>query len=146
MTTLNAAAASAAVEAGVATATDVTGFGLLGHLRKLLEASGAAARVDASAVPLLPGVLELARAGVVAGGTRRNHAWLNATTGWGELTEPEQLVLADAQTSGGLLLATEDPDGLERALAARDVASARIGELVDGEAGRIEVAGRAAAA
>jgi selenide,water dikinase len=142
MTTLNAAAASAALEAGVATATDVTGFGLLGHLRKLLEASGAAARVDAAAVPLLPGVLELARAGVVAGGTRRNHAWLQATTGWGALTEPEQLVLADAQTSGGLLLVTDDADGLERGLSAAGVASARIGELVAGEPGRIEVAGR----
>jgi selenide,water dikinase len=146
MTTLNAAAASAAVGAGVATATDVTGFGLLGHLRKLLEASGVAARVDAEAVPLLPGVLDLARAGVVAGGTRRNHAWLRATTGWGDLTEPEQLILADAQTSGGLLLATDDADGLERGLSAARVPSARIGELVAGEPGRIEVAGRVAGA
>jgi len=144
MTTLNDAAASAALEAGVDTATDVTGFGLLGHLRKLLEASGVAARVDASAVPLLPGVLELARSGVVAGGTRRNHAWLNATTGWGGLTEPEQLLLADAQTSGGLLLATEDPDGLARALREREVGHARIGELVGGEPGRVDVVGRVA--
>jgi selenide,water dikinase len=142
MTTLNAAAASAALEAGVGTATDVTGFGLLGHLRKLLEASGVAARVDASAVPVLPGVLGLARAGVVAGGTRRNHAWLNATTAWGELTEPEQLVLADAQTSGGLLLATEDTGALGGALSERGVAWARIGELVQGPPGRIDVVGR----
>ena len=85
MTTLNAAAAAAAVAAGAGAATDVTGFGLLGHLRKLLEASGIAAGIEASAVPLLPGVLELARAGVVAGGSRRNHAWLQRTTGWGGL-------------------------------------------------------------
>jgi selenide,water dikinase len=144
MTTLNAAAASASVEAGVLTATDVTGFGLLGHLRRLLEASGLSAWVDAASVPLLPGVLELARSGVVAGGTRRNHAWLHPTTGWGELTEPEQLVLADAQTSGGLLLATDDAEGLERGLSAARVPSARIGRLVAGEPGRIEVAGRVA--
>ena len=106
MTTLNAAAAGAMVEAGVAAATDVTGFGLLGHLRKMLEASGASARVDATAVPMLPGALDLAQRGVVSGGTGRNHAWLNPTTEWGALTQPEQLVLADAQTSGGLLIAT----------------------------------------
>ncbi len=101
MTTLNAAAAGAMVEAGAAAATDVTGFGLLGHLRKMLEASGVAARVDATLVPMLPGALDLAQRGVVSGGTGRNHAWLNATTDWGTLTQPEQLVLADAQTSGG---------------------------------------------
>ncbi|MFN8234408.1 MAG: hypothetical protein U0V56_13405 [Actinomycetota bacterium] len=98
--------------------------------------------MDASTVPLLPGVLELARSGNVAGGTRRNHAWLNATTGWGGLTEPEQLLLADAQTSGGLLLATEDPGGLARALRERGVRHAAIGELVEGEPGRVDVVGR----
>ena len=73
------------------------------------EASGCAATLDAAAVPLLPGVLELAQRDVVAGGTKRNHAWLGPTTGWGATTLPEQLVLADAQTSGGLLLASHDP-------------------------------------
>src|SRR5919197_5337922 len=129
MTALNAAAASAMVEAGVDAATDVTGFGLLGHLRKLLEASDVAARVDASAVPTLPGVLDLARSGVVAGGTQRNHAWLNATTNWGALTTPEQLVLADAQTSGGLLIATRHDDALATALDGAGVPFARVGEV-----------------
>jgi selenide,water dikinase len=142
MTTLNAAAASAAVAAGARTATDVTGFGLLGHLRTLLEASGLAARVDASAVPLLEGVLDLARAGVVAGGTRRNHAWLNPTTDWGELTEPEQLVLADAQTSGGLLIAVDEPGSLLDELRGRGVPVAEVGALTEGEPGRIRVSGR----
>ncbi len=146
MTTLNAAAASAAVAAGAGAATDVTGFGLLGHLRKLLEASGIAAGIEASAVPLLPGVLELARAGVVAGGSRRNHAWLQRTTGWGGLTEPEQLVLADAQTSGGLLIAATDADALAAALRERGVAFAEVGELREGEPGRIDVSGRVAGA
>ena len=142
MTTLNAAAAGAMVEAGAGAATDVTGFGLLGHLRKLLEASGVAARIEATLVPTLPGVLDLARAGVVSGGTNRNHAWLSATTDWGALTHPEQLVLADAQTSGGLLIATRHADALEVALDARGVAYAEIGEVVAGRPGAIAVIGR----
>ena len=142
MTTLNAAASRAAVAAGVRAGTDVTGFGLLGHLRKVLEASGCAATVDASAVPVLDGVLALARRAVVAGGTKRNHAWLNATTDWGDCTLPEQLVLADAQTSGGLVLATDAPDALRTALAAEGVPAHAIGTIVEGAPGAIAVAGR----
>ncbi len=142
MTTLNAAAAVAMGEAGAAAATDVTGFGLLGHLRRMLEASGASARIDADAVPLLPGVLDLARRDVVPGGTKRNHAWVTPVTDWGGLTFPEQLVLADAQTSGGLLIATRHPDALRTALDERGVAHATVGEVVDGEPGRIAVDGR----
>jgi selenide,water dikinase len=130
------------VQAGAAAATDVTGFGLLGHLRKLLEASGVAARVDATLVPTLPGVLDLARAGVVSGGTNRNHAWLGSTTDWGALTQPEQLVLADAQTSGGLLIATRHADALRTALDARGVICSEIGEIVAGASGTIAVDGR----
>lgn len=140
MTTLNDAASRAAVGAGVTAGTDVTGFGLLGHLRKLLEASGCAATVDASAVPLLAGALDLAQRDVVAGGTKRNHAWLQATTFWGMCTPPEQLVLADAQTSGGLLLATDDPDELTSA----DVDAWVIGATTDGTPGTIEITGRLA--
>jgi selenide,water dikinase len=142
MTTLNAAAAGAMVGAGAAAGTDVTGFGLLGHLRKMLEASGAAARVDASLVPMLPGALDLAQRGVVSGGTGRNHAWLNPTTDWGALTQPEQLVLADAQTSGGLLIATRHPEALRVALDAGGVAHAEIGEVVAGPTGHIQVDGQ----
>jgi selenide, water dikinase len=139
MASLNAAASEAMTEVAASAATDVTGFGLLGHLRKMLEASGVAARVDAGAVPLLPGVLDLARRDVVAGGTKRNLAWLNATTDWGDLTEPERLVLADAQTSGGMLIATREPDALAAALDARGVDHAEVGSITEGPAGRIHV-------
>jgi selenide,water dikinase len=145
MTTLNAAASRTAVDGGVRAGTDVTGFGLLGHLHTMLQASGCAARLDAAAVPLLPGVLELAQRDVVAGGTKRNHAWLGPTTGWGSTTLPEQLVLADAQTSGGLLLASDGPDALVDALRAGAIDAWHIGAVVDGPPGRIDVSGRLAA-
>jgi selenide,water dikinase len=87
-------------------------------------------------------VLELARADVVPGGTKRNHAWLGATTDWGSLTTPEQHVLADAQTSGGLLLASTDLDRLLDALHEEGVAGATIGEVVEGTPGRIVLRGR----
>jgi selenide,water dikinase len=142
MTTPNAVAAEAMLEAGVEAATDVTGFGLLGHLHRMLAASGLAARVDASAVRLLPGTMDLARADVVPGGTRRNLAYVRPHVDWGELTEPEQIVLTDAQTSGGLLIATADPGALERALAGRGVPAMRIGRTETGPAGRIALEGR----
>ncbi|HEX6132046.1 MAG TPA: selenide, water dikinase SelD [Actinomycetota bacterium] len=144
MTALNADAASAAVDAGVRATTDVTGFGLLGHLRRMLEVSGCAGELDAAAVPLLPGVLDLARRDVVAGGTKRNLAWVAPLVDWGELTTPERQVLADAQTSGGLLLATDRPGVLRANLRGAGVAFAEIGAVVDGEAGRIAVRGRVA--
>lgn len=107
MTTLNAGARDAARELGgaVHAATDVTGFGLLGHLREMLVASGATADVDAGAVPVIDGVPELLAAGMVAGGTRRNLAFVDPEVDWGGLGEDGRLLLADAQTSGGLLLA-----------------------------------------
>jgi selenide,water dikinase len=142
MTTLNAAAAAAMLEAGVDAATDVTGFGLLGHLHGMLVASGVGATIDASAVPLLPGVLALARRKIVPSGTRRNLEHLSADVRWGDLTEPERLVLADAQTSGGLLIASRDAEALERALVARGVPAARVGTTTAGEPGRIAVTGR----
>ena len=142
MTTLNAPASEAMLEARAEAATDVTGFGLLGHLHEMLLASGVAAQVDAGAVPLLSGSLDLARAGVVPSGSRRNHEFLRSGTDWGELTEPEQLVLADAQTSGGLLVAATDGDALVSALLARGIAPARIGRTVSGEPGEIRLDGR----
>jgi selenide,water dikinase len=142
MIELNAGAASAMRAAGVAAATDVTGFGLLGHLRRMLEASACGARIEAGAVPLLPGVLELAKRDVVAGGTKRNHAWLNETTDWGDLPFPERVVLADAQTSGGLLIATDAPDRLREELRAVGVAGAAIGRVTEDDPARITVAGR----
>ena len=109
MTTLNAGPRDAALALGdaVHAATDVTGFGLLGHLREMLAASGVGARVDPSAVPVIDGVRALLADGMVAGGTQRNHAFVSEHVDWGGLPIAEQLLLADAQTSGGLLLAVE---------------------------------------
>jgi selenide, water dikinase len=144
MTQLNAAAAEAMVEVGVQAATDVTGFGLLGHLHGMLEASGVGAELDASAIPLLPGTLELAERQIVPGGTHKNLAYLQPYVDWAELSRPEQLVLADAQTSGGLLMAVseERAESLRKALADRGVRGAEIGRTVAGPAGRISVRGR----
>jgi selenide,water dikinase len=142
MTTLNEEASVAMTAAGAEAATDVTGFGLLGHLHRMLLASGVAARVDASAVPLLAGVLDLARADVVPGGTKRNHAYVAPHTDWGALTAPEQLVFADAQTSGGLLIAATDAHRLAWELASRAVPFAEVGAVEEGPPGRIRVVGR----
>jgi selenide,water dikinase len=142
MATLNAAAAEAMVEAEVDAATDVTGYGLLGHLNELLAASGVAAQVDAGAIRVLDGVLTLAERGVIAGGTRRNRAFVDPVVDWGGLSEAERFILADAQTSGGLLIATRTPARLAAALNHRRVAHADIGAVVAGDPGRITVRGR----
>lgn len=108
MCTLNRAASEAAKAAGIEAATDVTGFGLLGHLYKMMRASGTTAVIDAAAVPYLEGTREALRDGYVSGGTRRNLDWVRphlATT----VGEDELLLLADAQTSGGLLVIGEVP-------------------------------------
>lgn len=109
MTTLNADAAAAAVSAGITCATDVTGFGLLGHLHKLARASGVSALLDAAAVPYLDGARGAIRDGYVSGGTRRNLDWVREPTDLSAIDETEALLLADAQTSGGLLVAGEVP-------------------------------------
>jgi selenide,water dikinase len=145
MTELNRAASEAMVAARVDAATDVTGFGLLGHLRGMLSASGCSAEVDAGTIELLPGVLALAGRGVVPGGTVRNHEFLGRYVGWGDLPRDEQLVLADAQTSGGMLIATQDPARLHDAAAERNVPLQPIGRVVEGPPGRISVTGRLAA-
>jgi selenide,water dikinase len=142
MTTLNADASLAMREARAEAATDVTGFGLLGHLHRMLLASGVSATIDASMVPVLDGVLGLAQGDVVPGGTKRNHAYVSPLVDWGVLSESEQLVLADAQTSGGLLIAATDGASLERELDGRSVPWAEIGRVEPGPAGRISVTGR----
>jgi selenide,water dikinase len=108
MTTLNSAAAAAAVAAGARCATDVTGFGLLGHLFKLARASGVSAVLDAAAIPYLDGARQALADGYVSGGTRRNLDWVRPHLA-ASVGEDELLLLADAQTSGGLLVAGEIP-------------------------------------
>jgi selenide, water dikinase len=132
MTTLNDGAAHAALAAGVRCATDITGFGLLGHLGNILAASRVGARVQFSRLPLLAGAVELAGQGCVPGGTRRNYE--GAEVEWAEdLSEAERLVMVDAQTSGGLLLAVP-PARLEFLLAAlrnkETPAAVEIGEIL----------------
>src|SRR5690625_5021055 len=110
MTGLNRDAAQAALSAGVRAATDVTGFGLLGHLHKMCRASGVGAVVDAHAVPVIEGAREALRDGFVSGGTRRNLDWVRPQLRPGPgIGEEDLLLLADAQTSGGLLVVGEVP-------------------------------------
>jgi selenide,water dikinase len=132
MTTLNDRAAQQARAAGAHALTDVTGFGLLGHLHELAAASGLAAEIDAAAVPAIDGVLELLETdAAVAGGSRRNRADAETFTTWGEVPEPRRRLLTDAMTSGGLLAAVPRPD---------EVDGWHIGRLVAGDPGTIVVA------
>ena len=147
MTTLNAEAAAAARDARAHAVTDVTGFGLLGHLHEMALASGCAAEVDASSVPAIAGVLELLgeeHEAAVAGGTRRNRAYADGFTSWGEVAEPLRWLVVDAMTSGGLLiaLAPERCSGLlPQSGADREHRGwSRVGRLVEGPPGAISVA------
>ena len=143
MTTLNAGAARAMLAVSVHAATDVTGFGLLGHLRSLLAASGVAAELDAAAVPLLAGAHDLAARGAIAGGTKRNRTALGDDVTFADaVDETTRVLLADAQTSGGLLIAVaaDRADALRAALDREGTpARAVIGRVVAGAAGRIRV-------
>lgn len=144
MTTLNAAASEAMLEARASAATDVTGFGLLGHLQIALANSGASATIEAGDVALLPGTYELAVQNVVPSGTYSNHEFVGPNVDWGELPEVEQLILADAQTSGGLLISIQPgrADALREALARHGIPAAEIGVVGSGRAGSIRVDGR----
>jgi selenide,water dikinase len=142
MTTLNGPASEAALAAGAQAATDVTGFGLLGHLHRMLRASGVSAEIWADRVPLLPGAAELAAAGFVSGGTRANLSYLAAVTSIGpEIDEVTSVLLHDAQTSGGLLIAAPPgaEDGLCSDLRGRGAEAAVVGMVRDGGPGRITV-------
>jgi len=133
MTLLNRDASQAAVAAGASAMTDVTGFGLLGHVRELTEASGLAAEIDAESVPALPGVLELLASAEppIAGGSRRNRAWIEEVASFAEaVSEERRWLLCDAMTSGGLLIAAAPGSGAPGVL---------VGRLVAGEAGQIAV-------
>jgi selenide, water dikinase len=147
MTTLNRAGSEAMVAAGAVAGTDVTGFGLLGHLHTALVGSGAAAVIDAAAPRFLPGVLALAEDDVVPSGTKANRAYVSGFVEWGELTRAEQLALADAQTSGGLLVAIAPArvGDLRARFEEHGVDADEIGEVVPGEPGHIRLTGRVSA-
>jgi selenide,water dikinase len=143
MTTLNSGAALAALAVGVDACTDVTGFGLLGHLCEMTAGSRCGARLTFRQVPFLEGVHELAAQGIVPGGTRRNLAYVEPFVSFDAGLDPVQrLLLADAQTSGGLLLAVpaERTRQLREALHANHVpVIAEVGEMVADAGGRITV-------
>ena len=105
MTTLNAVASRAAVAMDLHCATDVTGFGLLGHASHVARASNATLRIEMSKVPLLPGVRAALEAGALTGGAARNDLYLEPLVDWGRTTKEERAFLVDPQTSGGLLVA-----------------------------------------
>ena len=142
MARLNRDASEAALAAGARAATDVTGYGLIGHLGNMLRASGVSARIDAAAVPILDGVAALVEAGHVPGGTRRNHKDAADSVSYAEgVDEATRTLIADAQTSGGLLIAIP-PDrtaALIRELKARGEGGAHIGRVTEGPAGQIAV-------
>ena len=143
MATLNKQAAEAMTKVGVNACTDITGFGLMGHLMSMVRSSRVGARIAFGKVPLLPGAWDLLEQGNVPGGTQRNlQAVADAAQWHPELTEQQQLLLCDAQTSGGLLMSvpSNKVDKLVSELHALGVGTAEvIGEITEGAEGSIEV-------
>jgi selenide, water dikinase len=143
MATLNRAAGEALAASGAVHAlTDVTGFGLLGHAWEMAEGSGVALRLEAGAIPVLDGILDLAAKDVVPGGSKANLEWTRPNVSFGPgVAPPLQVVLGDAQTNGGLLaaVAPERAADVRAALAAAGVAVAEIGVVLPGDPPRLEV-------
>jgi selenide,water dikinase len=143
MSTLNRDSAKAMVKVGVHSATDVTGFGLMGHLQSMVRGSRVGAEIQLGKVPVLPGVWELLEQGVAPGGTHRNLQSVAGSAQWHpDLSEQEQLLLCDAQTSGGLLIAVagEKQDELLAELQSTGVADAVVvGRVTEGPVGQIQV-------
>jgi selenide,water dikinase len=140
MAALNEGASRAMTSVGVNAATDITGFGLLGHLTEMLEAAGLAAELSVSAVPLIDGVLDLAGQGILPGGSKRNLESVADSVDFGDIPVHIRNVLADAQTSGGLLISVH-PDRVDYLLEAleaeRTQAAAVIGSIVPGSGIRL---------
>ena len=143
MIELNSKAATAMGKVGVNACTDVTGFGLLGHLYEMTSGSKVGAKIQVEKIPVLPGTWDFASAGVVPGGTRKNLKYLEKVLKVHEnITKEQLLVIADAQTSGGLLISVSPEKSEDLALELNKAGVplyAEIGEIVDGENGLIEV-------
>ncbi len=137
MTRLNSSAAKTALRVDASAATDITGFGLLGHLHEMASASGLSALVETASVPLLPGVVDLVGSGFVPGGTERNLEFLDPLLKGGSPTE--RLILSDAQTSGGLLFSCDSVAALDAVDELTELGhfAAVIGHLQPGEPGNI---------
>jgi selenide, water dikinase len=141
MATTNRRAAQACAQVEVHALTDVTGFGLLGHLLEMAAASAVAAEIDAAAVPTLPGALVAATRGAIPGGLVANRAWLGERVRFEGVDTATTDLLCDPQTSGGLLaaVAANDAHALLTACAQRGVAAQIVGRIVAGAAGTITV-------
>lgn len=139
MATLNDSAAESMLRGVVHGATDVTGYGLLGHLRNMLRQSGVGAEIIAGEVPLLPGAIELLEAGQVPGGTKRNRTDLEPDVTFGDgVSESLRMLLCDAQTSGGLLMAVPANEA-DRILDELGEPASKIGSVTESEPGSISV-------
>ena len=138
MLQLNATAARLMKSFKVHACTDVTGFGLLGHLKEMVQGSKVKAIIDASAVPMIEGVLQMAQEGAIPGGTKNNLDYITALTKWDNtISEIMKLILCDAQTSGGLLIAVaaNDADAFIAALREAGISEASaIGTIEEGTA------------
>jgi len=143
MAELNKGAAEAMMRVGVNSCTDITGFGLMGHLRGMVKGSGTGAVIRVADVPVLPGVWDLLEKGTVPGGTFRNMSSVAEAMDWDDnLSEEQRLLMCDAQTSGGLLISvTKDKlDQLLTELAVSGVETkAVVGEITAENPGRIRV-------
>jgi selenide,water dikinase len=143
MTTLNRVASEEFVRSSAHALTDVTGFGLLGHLRNVVTASKVGARIFFDRVPVLPAAVEYVRAGISPGGTHANHKFLADWVSYDhDLTKEEKLILCDAQTSGGLLaaVAPDQAEAVVSSLRARGIVEAVvIGKIESANPGRIAV-------
>jgi len=142
MSQLNRAASAAMLAVGVHACTDISGFGLLGHLRELAEASGVGARIHAGQVPVLPEAWDLARQGAIPDGSHNNARFLARFVDWAPgISAEAQAILCDAQTSGGLLIAAPADKGaaLLEQLRQVGITGSVIGGIVPGAPGRIQV-------
>ena len=142
MAALNRYASESMIEIGVDACTDITGFGLLGHLCEMVQASQAGAKIYMHRIPVIEPVYKLAQENVVPGGTLSNLKFAKERADWNkEITDEEKLVLADAQTSGGLLISLpgDKKDKLLQALTAKGISGAVIGEIIEDKRCRIQV-------
>ena len=143
MATLNKGAAEAMMRVGINSCTDITGFGLMGHLRGMTRGSKVGAIINASDVPVLPGVWDLLEKNVVPGGTFRNMNGVEDSVDWDEsLTDQQRLLMCDAQTSGGLLISVTK-DKVEKLLSELEISGVEtrviVGEITAANSGRILV-------
>ena len=141
MAALNRPAAQAMQSVGVNAATDITGFGLLGHLKSMVKGSRVSAEVNLNAVPVLPGTRDLLDRGIAPGGTHRNVSSVNDAVRWdSQLTDDDRMLLCDAQTSGGLLMSVPEAraDALINSLNEEGApCAAVVGRVSDGDPGTI---------